>query len=95
MDLILEILSLGPFSVSALIIFIVYIYYMIADDEEEENEQDQENTDDFEETKNSLLTEIKHLRLEEELGVLTEKNKARLNEIVMKYKQLSDSEELI
>ena len=92
MDFILELLSLGPFSVSALIIFIVYIYFMIVDDEDDENEQDQQNTDDVEETKTSLLTEIKHLRLEEELGVLTEKNKARLDEIVKKYKQLSDKE---
>ena len=93
MDFIVELLSLGTFSVFGLILLIVYIYYMTVDDDENENEQDQENIYDVEETKSSLLTEIKHLRLEEELGVLTEKNKARLDEIVKKYKQLKDSEE--
>ena len=93
MDFIVELLSLGTFSVFGLILLIVYIYYMTVDDEEDKNEQDQENIYDVEETKSSLLTEIKHLRLEEELGVLTEKNKAKLDELVYKYKQLSDTEE--
>lgn len=60
MDFLIEILSLGTYSVFGLILLFVCIYYMLIDDEEEE------------------------------LGLLSEKKKARLDEIVKKYKQLSD-----
>lgn len=86
MDFIVDILSLGTFSVFGLILLIVYIYYMVVDDEEEVET-------DIGKRKFVVMSEIKQLREEESLGLLTEKNKVRLDDLIDQYKHLSDLEE--